>query len=55
MQVRVGFFGTLGIVFIILKLCAVIDWDWWVVLSPIWGGFLLWLICLAAIAILDRL
>lgn len=25
----------LGILFIILKLCAVIDWSWWLVLLPI--------------------
>ena len=24
------------IVFVILKLCKLIDWSWWVVLIPIW-------------------
>ena len=32
----IGFFGLLTIVFIVLKLCHVIDWSWWWVLSPIW-------------------
>lgn len=32
----IGFTGTLGIVFIVLKLCGVIDWSWVWVLSPIW-------------------
>ena len=32
----VGFFGLLAIVFITLKLCSVIDWAWWWVLSPLW-------------------
>lgn len=32
----IGFTGILQIVFIILKLCGVIDWSWWWVLSPIW-------------------
>ena len=32
----IGFFGLLGIAFIVLKLCGVIDWSWWWVLSPIW-------------------
>ncbi len=32
----IGFFGLLGIVFITLKLCGVIDWEWWLVLAPIW-------------------
>ena len=29
------------IVFVILKLCGVIAWSWWWVLSPIWIGFLI--------------
>lgn len=32
----VGFLGLLGLVFITLKLCGIIDWEWWIVLSPIW-------------------
>lgn len=32
----IGFFGLLTIVFITLKLCHVIDWSWWWVLSPVW-------------------
>lgn len=32
----IGFVGVLTIVFIVLKLCHVIDWSWVWVLSPIW-------------------
>lgn len=32
----VGFAGLLTIAFVVLKLCHVIDWSWWWVLSPIW-------------------
>ena len=32
----IGFTGLLTIAFIVLKLCHVIDWSWWWVLSPIW-------------------
>lgn len=32
----IGFVGLLTIVFITLKLCNVIEWSWWWVLSPIW-------------------
>lgn len=39
-----GFFGVLGIVFIVLKLCGVIDWSWWLVLLPIYGPIALVLI-----------
>ena len=29
------------IVFLVLKLVGVIDWSWWWVTAPLWGGFLL--------------
>ena len=32
----VTFLVLLTIVFITLRLCQVIDWSWWWVLSPIW-------------------
>ena len=32
----IGFLGLLTIVFIILKLCKVINWSWWLVLLPLW-------------------
>lgn len=32
----ISFEGVLAIVFIVLKLCRVINWSWWWVLSPIW-------------------
>ncbi len=32
----ISFGGLLTIVFITLKLCHVIDWSWWWVLSPLW-------------------
>ena len=37
---------TLTIVFLILKLCKVIDWSWWWVLSPSWIPAVLILILL---------
>jgi hypothetical protein len=33
---QIGFFGLLGIVFIILKLAGTIAWSWWYVLMPIY-------------------
>lgn len=32
----IGFFGLLTIVFIVLKLCKVINWSWAWVLAPLW-------------------
>lgn len=34
----VGFFGLLFITFLVLKLTEVIDWSWWWVTAPLWGG-----------------
>lgn len=35
----VNFMGLLGVAFVVLKLCHVIDWSWWYVTMPFWGGF----------------
>ncbi len=32
----IGFAGALTLIFVTLKLCRVIDWSWWWVLSPVW-------------------
>jgi hypothetical protein len=32
----ISFAGLLTIVFVTLKLCSVITWSWWWVLSPLW-------------------
>jgi phosphoglycerol transferase MdoB-like AlkP superfamily enzyme len=34
----------LGVAFIVLKLTSVIDWSWWWVTVPFWGGIALLLI-----------
>lgn len=36
---KIGFPGLLTLIFITLKLCSVIDWSWWWVLSPLWITF----------------
>lgn len=36
-----GICGVLTIVFTVLKLCGLINWSWWWVLSPLWIGVLL--------------
>ena len=47
----IGFTTLLLLVFIILKLCKVIEWSWWWVLSPLWISLLLILVVLAGIAV----
>lgn len=34
----IGIGGVLQVVFIVLKLCGLIDWSWWWVWSPTWIG-----------------
>lgn len=34
----VGFGGLLFLLFLALKLTHVIDWSWWWVTAPLWGG-----------------
>lgn len=33
--------GALGVLFVGLKLGGIIDWSWWWVLLPFWGGLVL--------------
>lgn len=45
--------GTiLGIVFIVLKLCNVINWSWWWVTAPFWIEACIGLLALMGIGIL---
>ena len=45
--------GTiLGIVFIILKLCKVINWSWWWVTAPFWIEACIGLLVLVLIGII---
>lgn len=50
----VGFVGGLTIAFIVLKLCHVIEWSWWWVLSPAWILFAVMLLIAIIWAIFDR-
>lgn len=37
----ISFCGLLFITFLVLKLTEVIDWSWWWITAPLWGGFAL--------------
>lgn len=43
--------GLLGVAFIVLKLCGVIDWSWLWVLAPFWIPLAVALIALAIVLI----
>jgi len=40
------FVTALALIFITLKLCGVINWSWWWVTAPLWGGFAILMIVL---------
>lgn len=33
----VSILGLLGVAFVVLKLCGVINWSWWWITLPFWG------------------
>jgi hypothetical protein len=37
----IGIIGLLGVLFVGLKLGGVIDWSWWYVTMPFWGGLVI--------------
>lgn len=46
-----GFVGALQIAFIVLKLCGVIAWNWWLVMLPaiIYGSLTILIIALSIV------
>jgi hypothetical protein len=45
----IGLCTMLFLIFLILKLCGVITWSWWLVTSPLWGPVAILLLILAGI------
>lgn len=51
-----GFWSILQLIFITLKLCNVITWSWWAVLTPTWIGLgLLIIYVILAIILFNKL
>lgn len=50
----VGITGLLQIAFIVLKLCGVIKWSWWWVLSPSWISVALFVIAFIILMVLPE-
>lgn len=46
----IGFVGLLTVAFIVLKLCGVISWSWWWVLSPLWITAMLFVAVVGTVA-----
>lgn len=47
----VGVLGLLGVAFVVLKLTGYIDWSWWWVTAPFWGGFALFLVIMLIVLV----
>jgi len=49
----IGVLGLLGVVFIVLKLTHVIDWSWWWVTAPFWGGIAIFLVAVLVVFLIS--
>ena len=47
----IGFVGLLTVAFVVPKLCGVISWSWWWVLSPIWISAIIVVLILIGVVI----
>ncbi len=48
----IGLVGALGLLFVGLKLGGAIDWSWWYVTLPFWGGAALAVLIVVVAALL---
>lgn len=47
----IGILGLLGVAFVVLKLMGYINWSWWWVTAPFWGGFVLTIVIMLIVMI----
>lgn len=47
----IGVTGLLGVAFVVLKLCGIINWSWWWVTIPFWGPIVIALLIVLIAAI----
>lgn len=51
----VGPLGLMFLIFMTLKLTNVIDWSWWWVTAPLWGGFALLFLIIILVYIFKKI
>jgi hypothetical protein len=51
----IGFFGLMFLILMTLKLTNYIDWSWWWVTAPLWGGFALILLIILIVIIIKTI
>ena len=49
-----SFLGTLTLIFVVLRLCNLIDWSWLWVLAPLWMSFALGIILIIVLVIVFK-
>lgn len=49
----IGFFGLMFLILMTLKLTNYIDWSWWWVTAPLWGGFAIFVLIVLIIIIIN--
>jgi hypothetical protein len=42
------------LIFLVLKLTNQVDWSWWWVTAPLWGGFIFFFVAIALLAIVKE-
>ena len=47
----IGVCGLLGVAFVVLKLTGYINWSWWYVTLPFWGGLVVVLAILLVVLV----
>lgn len=50
----IGVIGLLGVAFVVLKLMGVINWSWWLVTLPFYGGIILAIVIVLIVAVFSR-
>jgi hypothetical protein len=51
---QLGFFSLLALIFVTLKLLNYIDWSWWLVLLPAYGGLVIMLVLFVILLALNQ-
>lgn len=51
---QLGFFSVLSLIFVTLKLLGYIDWSWWLVLLPAYGGLVILLVLFVLLLVFDQ-
>jgi hypothetical protein len=51
---QLGFFSLLALIFVTLKLLNYIDWSWWLVLLPAYGGIVIMLVLFVILLALNQ-